>query len=404
MAAGQAGERPGAPDELPLGLPYDAAATGAGAGAGKPRLARSQPIPKTAAQRRRDRNGFKRHAVPSELMSRAKAEVPAVGSPPEDLRRFVEWIEGQQDSRQRFAWVLRDSLDELFDGQRTGRWCYQHVTSKTERAHLGTMIEINLTKEFSIPNGEDLDWRVAGYDLDCKFSKEFGAWEIPMEMYLCSDHAEQSGAADHPALVVWVQDDTSRWAAGVVRITDDMLAWKQGGSGRRAYNRDNKRKIAMTQRHRIHWLFGGMQTDLPANTLLRLSEGQHARIFADGRSGQKRVDALFRECQQQLIRRPVVLTVAQQDDAPKRARDARTHLRAEGLLVLGHATPHPQIARDLGLDVPSKGEWLSVKLAPVDDEAGTDRLTTQYAGRRWALWREGDPVPLLPRASDDSDD
>ena len=48
-------------------------------------------------------------------------------SPDPALRGLVRWFEEQPDGRERFAWVLRDSLDELIDGQRTRRWCYQQL-------------------------------------------------------------------------------------------------------------------------------------------------------------------------------------------------------------------------------------------------------------------------------------
>src|SRR4051794_36388746 len=94
----------------------------------------------------------------------------ATGFPPMDLVHIVEWFEKQTDARERFRWVLRDSLDDLLDGQRTGRWCYQQL-SKTEKTHLGTIVEINLGKEFDIDDGDDLDWKIAGEDVDCKFSR-----------------------------------------------------------------------------------------------------------------------------------------------------------------------------------------------------------------------------------------
>ncbi len=57
------------------------------------------------------------------------------GSPPAELTPFVDWFEKEPEARERFRWALRDSLDELLDGQRTGRWAYQHL-SKTEKTYL----------------------------------------------------------------------------------------------------------------------------------------------------------------------------------------------------------------------------------------------------------------------------
>ncbi len=123
----------------------------------------------------------------------------------------------------------------------------------------GTAVEVNLTKEFEFPNGEHLDWRIAGIDIDCKFSKDLGGWEIPMEMYLCVDHGGRQGKADHPALLTWFDDTTNQWAAGLVTVTDDRLWWrsdKTTGALIRGYNRDNKRRLADTSAGIVFWLWG----------------------------------------------------------------------------------------------------------------------------------------------------
>lgn len=311
---------------------------------------------------------------------------------PTELAPIVEWFYSEDDARERLRWALRDSLDELLDGQRTGRWAYQHL-SKTEKTHLGTVVEVNLTKEFEFANGDHLDWQIAGRDVDCKFSKDLGGWEIPMEMYLCADHRERQGKADHPALLTWFDDTTNRWAAGLLTITDERLRWKAGDL-ERAYNRDNKRCLANTSAEHVHWLWGGLQTDLPRNLLLHLDPDVRGRILSPALSGQKRVDQLFREIQGQIIGRQTVLTVAQQEDAPKRARDARIPLREEGIVILGHQDAHPTIAAALELPVPVKGEWIAVCITPVSES--DDRPFVIMHGQRWARARDGDPVVAVP--------
>ncbi|GAB3240899.1 hypothetical protein GCM10027456_07360 [Kineosporia babensis] len=320
--------------------------------------------------------------------------------PSEELAGFVSWFMAQESVRERFRWVLRDSLDELLDGQRTGRWSYGHLT-KTEKSHLGTTVEVNLTKEFAIVDGSDLDWKVQGKELDCKFSKDFGGWEIPMEMYKCEAHAERSGKQDYPALLVWMSDDSSEWAVGLISVTDERLRWKkkkQGEEPARAYNRDNKRKIDPRAYKDIYWFWGGIQNDLPVNTLLNMDEITRSRIFSDETSGQRRVNELFVCMQGEIIRRPVVLTVGQQDDAPKRARDARDQLRDRGYLILGHQEVDPIIALRLGLPQCAKGEWLAVRLAPVEENDG--RRKTLMGKKFWAIAEEHEPetaIPKLPR-------
>ena len=312
-------------------------------------------------------------------------------SPEPQVVDLVRWFEQQPDAQERLAWVLRDSLDELLDGQRTGRWCYQHLR-KTEKTYLGTAVEVNVANEFEIPDGVDLDWNIDGCEVDCKFSKDFGGWEIPMEMYLCSDHGEQSGRADHLALLLWMNDDDSQWAAGIVQIRDELLRFKPGGS--RQYNRDNKRRLSDYGIESIYWLWGGLHQDLPENLLLQLSNPKRNSILSH-RSGQERVSSLFREIQRKIITRATVLTVAQQDDAMKRARDARLpeHLGNEGILILGHQDADPHIASALDLPVPVKGEFVSCRV--VRGSAKAERKAWLGEGW-WRLAEESDAISAGP--------
>ncbi|MFE1837260.1 NaeI family type II restriction endonuclease [Streptomyces sviceus] len=117
-------------------------------------------------------------------------------------------------------------------------------------------------------------------------------------------------------------------------------------------------------------------------------------------SGQQRLNQLLREVRDRLIGRQTVLTVGQQDDSPKRARDARIHLRPEGIVVLGHQESHPHVAHALGMPVPIKGEWSS----PASFLSHlTMRRPNSLDGQFWARARgrellhpEPDPAPDLP--------
>ena len=329
-------------------------------------------------------------------MSKSKKRPAGTGHrAPDDLQELVAFFEGMDEGRERFRWTLRDSLDELLDGQRTGRWCYQHLM-KTEKTYLGTAIEINLSREFDIEDGMHLDWSVAGAELDCKFSRDIGGWEIPMEMYVCSDHDTRSGIDDFPALLVWMNDDTSEWAAGLLRISDERLRWNRGPDSEaiRGYNRDNKRRIALAALDEIHWLWDGLQRDLPPNLLLNLAPEVRERILRPASSGQGRVNDLFRSVQDQLVERAVVLTVGQQDDAPKRVRDARTHLRAEGIIILGHELPHRRVAQSLGLPQAQKGSWISTRVIPTEEQGGGGFFID---GRWWKKASFSDPVAAAPK-------
>lgn len=137
-----------------------------------------------------------------------------------------------------------------------------------------------------------------------------------------------------------------------------------------------------------------MQSDLPPNLLLGMGEAARRRIFASESSGQARVNQLFREVQRRIVDRQTVLTVAQQADAPKRVRDARRVLGKEGILILGHERHHREIATALDLPVSGKGEWVAVRVRPV--ETGDWRPCFITDQGRWAIAVDDDPVAVAP--------
>ena len=134
-------------------------------------------------------------------------------------------------------------------------------------------------------------------------------------------------------------------------------------------------------------------------------------MFSFARSGQARINELLRRVNLKILRRSVILTVAQQEDSMKRPRDARTHLQPEGILVFGHENAHRRVAEDLGIHVladvdalPDKGEFLAARVVPA--EADDTRPTALLEDQRWALARPDEPRtpgPRLPRASSDLD-
>jgi hypothetical protein len=283
------------------------------------------------------------------------------------------------------AAVLRDTLDQLYDGQHSGRWAYEQL-HKTEKTHMGTLVEINLHRRFGFGDGDATDYRIAGIEVDCKYSMTYGGWELPPE------------AVDHLCLLITASDESSTWTAGLIRVRDGAL--------RSRPNRDAKRQLTAASRERIRELW-------PAHGRLAPNLFQHcdprtrqaifgARSERGVPTGQARTNELFRLVQRRIIRRAELATVAQQDDFMKRARGnggARTHLRQEGILVLGHQDNDPLIAAALGLPVPQKGEFISARVTPAREDRADP--VAVIGGRPWALARPADPVcpaPLVPRS------
>src|ERR1022692_3814286 len=283
-----------------------------------------------------------------------------------------------------FAMVLRDTLDQLYDGQRTGRWKYDQL-HKTEKTYMGTLVEINLHRQFGFDDGDATDYRIAGIEVDCKYSMTYGGWELPPE------------AIDHLCLLITANDEMSTWSTGLIRVREEYLRDRR--------NRDSKRQLSAAARSRIRQLWP-LHPNLAENIFLHLAPGDRERIFnakatRGTQHGQAKTNELFRTVQRRIIRRAEVATVAQQDDFMKRARGnggARTALRPEVVLGLGHQDTDPLGAAALGLPVPRKGEFVSARVVPARPDR--DDSVAVIDRRAWALARPGDPqtpAPVIPR-------
>lgn len=241
-----------------------------------------------------------------------------------------------------------------------------------------TVVEINLQREFKFNDGTDMDYEIAGSDVDCKYSQQFGGWMIPPE------------AVGHLCLLVWADDYTSRWSAGLLRILPE---WLNKGN-----NRDLKLTVKAEHRNKILWLWHG--AELPENVLLHMDETDRKAVFAHS-SGQARLNELFRRAQQRRIGRNVVRTLAQQKDYMKRVRGnggSRSSLQQEGILIMGDYDSHKRVAAQLHLPVPMEGEFVSVRVAEASlEEASLPSVVLD--GRRWIVAKPAhapQKAPSLP--------
>jgi hypothetical protein len=233
-----------------------------------------------------------------------------------------------------------------------------------------------LQREFGFADGSDMDYSIAGADVDCKYSQTLGGWMVPPE------------ALGHLLLVVWASDERSSWSAGLVRALPDRL--NSGG------NRDAKKTLNAAGRQAVRWLFD--RAPLQENMLLRLSKADIGAIFSH-KSGQRRVDELFVRAQGRRVSRTVVATVAMQEDYMKRVRyngGSRSRLQPRGIVILGHYSSHGRIAEALGLPVPGPGESVSARLADARPEHGA-APRVELGGREWVLAGPGDPEEAVPK-------
>ncbi|MFC5994565.1 NaeI family type II restriction endonuclease [Pseudonocardia hispaniensis] len=308
----------------------------------------------------------------------------ATGADDPEIDLVQRYLYREDPDGSRVATVIRETLDQLYDGQRTGRWRYESL-HKTEKTHMGTLVEINLHREFNFDDGLKLDYRIAGIEVDCKFSMSPYSWMLPPE------------SINHICLGLWADDSVSAWSAGLFRVDERFM---------RRPNRDGKRSLSKEGHSYVRPLWGG-RGELAENLLLHLPVGVVERIFSakartGNQHGQARVNELFRSVQGRIVRRAVLATVAQQDDFMKRARSnggARTKLQPEGILVLGHQDNDPDVAEALGLPRPTKGEFISTRVVPAP--TGDPRPQAVINGLAWVIANPNDPVvpaPLIPRS------
>ncbi len=281
------------------------------------------------------------------------------------LRQVVGWFLSQRDLSQRLGWVIRRSLDEVFDGQRTGRYRIDQL-SKVEKSYIGTKVEIILQDEFGLSRGRRLDYNIDGVEVDAKWSMRLGGWMIPTE------------AVGQLCICLTGDDETGTFSVGVIRTTAERLTGK--------VNKDGKGRLSESGLGAAVWLVE--HGELPENLLMHLSDETRNAILDPDLSRQRRVVELFHRVQERIISREVVLTVAQQLDGPKRVRDARRLLAPLDIEILGHQDGDPEAAAAFGLPVPRKGEWVSVSVAPAEREGAGAALVRG----RWVR-------PVFPRTS-----
>jgi len=248
----------------------------------------------------------------------------------------------------RWASLIRHTFDMVYNGQETGRYRWDQLM-KTEKTHFGTLFEINAQREFEFPGGTTTDFRIAGHQVDAKWSQSLYGWMLPPEVF------------GELALVGTASDLDAVWSLGLVRVTAEVR--------KESVNRDRKSQLNDRGRRAIRWLW--KDASLRPNVLLQLPTSKVDYVFA-GRSGTARTSRLFIAAEGMLVHRNSVATVSRQLDAQKRVRyngGARSVVAPDGYLILS-GLYHSGLAAALGVPVPRKDEYISVRVVPANENDG----------------------------------
>ncbi|KTS91140.1 restriction endonuclease NaeI [Microbacterium testaceum] len=296
-----------------------------------------------------------------------KSEPPATVFDPA-LDEVADEILRLNPDGSKWAAVIRHTYDMIYNGQETGRYRWDQLM-KTEKTHFGTLFEINAQREFRFEGGDATDYRIAGHQVDAKWSQSMGGWMLPPEVF------------GELALVATGNDETSRWSLGLVRVSEENR--REGG------NRDKKSQLNAAGRDAIRWLWRDAQ--LRPNVLLQLPRSTVDHIFSH-RAGTQRTNRLFREAEGMIVHRNAVATVSRQLDHQKRVRyngGARSALAPEGFVILS-GMYHAYLAEALDVPIPAPDEYVSVRLVLSDDGVYID-------GRRWRRANVEEPSRPAPR-------
>jgi hypothetical protein len=238
--------------------------------------------------------------------------------------------------------LIRQAIDEVIDTPRTGR-VYARELEKTEKTYIGTKVEILVRNFFRLPKGI-LDLQIDGMDVDVK--NTLGTtWMIPRE------------ATGKPCILV--ASDEARHTCYFGILVAHLSNLTPG------LNQDQKRQVSAIGFPNIHWILA--DEPYPPSFWSTVGEARTHAIMR-GRTGNERIEALFREIQGRVVHRDTVQAVAQQKDYMKRLRKnggARDNLAREGIAILSGKYDGPTITT-LGLGRAGPDEFISYK--PTDPQ------------------------------------
>jgi Restriction endonuclease NaeI len=265
------------------------------------------------------------------------------------LEEVREWL-GTHPQRQGegldleaiFSRAVRQAIDEVIDGARTGRYRYEELEPQ-EKTYIGTRIEIVVRTELGLEPEGKLDTVIAGHEVDFKWSAKAG-WMIPTE------------AVGELCLLLCGDEVGGTFSVGLLRCDDERLTRKG--------NKDSKRSIAAAGKIHISWLIKNGR--LPVSFLATLDAETRDAVLAEP-AGQARVREFFMRVTRRPVPREVIPTLAIQEDPMRRIREDRGGESLGGMKVLsGHYKNRREAAELLGYGPLTKRDYVSVPIAELD--------------------------------------
>lgn len=268
----------------------------------------------------------------------------ASGDPDEGLDLVaarLRKLAGREPARL-FGDAVRQSIDEVLDGPRTGRWDFPQL-EKTEKTYVGTKVEIVVRTALKLEPGSKLDLEIEGEDVDIKWAMN-SQWQIPRE------------AVGEICLCIGGRKELTAFEVGLIRCDEDTL--NQGS------NQDGKRTLSAAGRKRMRTLVP--LAPLPPNFVAELDPALRSEVIGEP-TIQRRVTKLFKLLPYTPVPRLGLQTVAMTTGDPvRRTRaDAWAGDPLDGMAVLSSKYTKG-IVGELGLEPMPPNCFMSVPRAKIE--------------------------------------
>ena len=266
----------------------------------------------------------------------------------EELDRVEEGLRGIPDVNVKLLDGIARAVDEVIDPVRSGRWTLKDL-DQPEKTVIGIRVENIIRMDLQLERSEILDIKVAGVDVDVKFTIK-SSWTIPPE------------AINQICLVTRFNEIDRTVSAGLIRTTPLVL--------NKGLNRDSKTSVSASGKSMIRWLF----KDLPPhssiiNFMATLGEDTRTAITDSTVGAQTRQNRLFTHVQATPIPEQLVEAISQHKDWTRRLRPDASNKSAPGkssgydVLRQSSAADRAQLQR-LGLPPLLPGFCMSIPVGP----------------------------------------
>jgi len=247
------------------------------------------------------------------------------------------------DPAARFGPAIRQSIDEVLDGPRTGRWSFAQL-EKTEKTYVGTKLEIVVRASLGLERGDLLDLDIEGHPVDIKWGMNSG-WQIPEE------------AVGRLCLCIGGLRKLSKFQVGLVRCREEYLNL--------GANRDRKTTLTAADRDAA-MRFLVPPTPLPQSFVAQMDDAVRAEVMAED-TIQARVTKLFTLLPRTPIPRDAIATVARTTGDPMRRIRADTWAGdpLNGMRTLS-AQYGNAVIEALGYPRLGRGEVMSIPQSEID--------------------------------------